>query len=183
MTQRINNLILKQANWDLPGGPVVKNLPSTKEDTGSITSQGTKIPHAVGQISPHTTTRESPHTTTRESPHTTIKTPAHLIEDPVQSKNKINWAKDLNRHDFKEVIVCVSCSVVSNSLWPHGSSPPWCDPTSSLLCPQNSAGKNTGVGCYSLLHRSSWPRDQTWVSCIAGRFFTNWAIRETLNGQ
>ena len=25
---------------------------------------------------------------------------------------------------------------------------------------------------------SSWPRDQTWVSCIAGRFFTIWATRE-----
>ena len=25
---------------------------------------------------------------------------------------------------------------------------------------------------------SSQPRDQTWVSCIAGRFFTIWAIRE-----
>ena len=25
---------------------------------------------------------------------------------------------------------------------------------------------------------SSWPRNQTGVSCIAGRFFTNWAIRE-----
>ena len=23
---------------------------------------------------------------------------------------------------------------------------------------------------------SSWPRDQTWVSCIAGRFFTVWAF-------
>ena len=26
--------------------------------------------------------------------------------------------------------------------------------------------------------RSSWPRDGTWVSCIAGRFFTVWATRE-----
>ena len=26
---------------------------------------------------------------------------------------------------------------------------------------------------------SSWPRDWTWVSCIAGRFFTVWATRET----
>ena len=26
---------------------------------------------------------------------------------------------------------------------------------------------------------SSWPRDQTWVSCVAGRFFTVWATRET----
>ena len=25
---------------------------------------------------------------------------------------------------------------------------------------------------------SSWPRDQTWVSCITGRFFTIWATRE-----
>ena len=27
---------------------------------------------------------------------------------------------------------------------------------------------------------SSWPRDQMWVSCIAGRFFTIWATREAL---
>ena len=25
---------------------------------------------------------------------------------------------------------------------------------------------------------SSWPRDQTWVSCIAGRFFIVWVTRE-----
>ena len=25
---------------------------------------------------------------------------------------------------------------------------------------------------------SSWPRDQTWVSCLAERFFTVWATRE-----
>ena len=25
---------------------------------------------------------------------------------------------------------------------------------------------------------STWPRDQTWVSCIAGRFFTVWATGE-----
>ena len=28
---------------------------------------------------------------------------------------------------------------------------------------------------------SSWPRDQTQVSCTAGRFFTIWATRETSN--
>ena len=27
---------------------------------------------------------------------------------------------------------------------------------------------------------SSWPRDQTWDSCIAGRFFTLWTTREAL---
>ena len=29
---------------------------------------------------------------------------------------------------------------------------------------------------------SSWPMDWTWVSCIAGRFFTIWATREDLSG-
>ena len=28
---------------------------------------------------------------------------------------------------------------------------------------------------------SSWPRDQTWVSCMAGRFFTIWATWEAPN--
>ena len=39
----------------------------------------------------------------------------------------------------------VSRSVVSNSLQPHI---PW---PARLLCPWNSPGKNTGVGCHSLL--------------------------------
>ena len=38
--------------------------------------------------------------------------------------------------------------------------------------------KNTGVGSLSLLQGSSWPRNWTRVSCIAGGFFTNWATRE-----
>ena len=31
---------------------------------------------------------------------------------------------------------------------------------------------------YPFSREPSWPRNQTRVSCIAGRFFTNWAIRE-----
>ena len=30
---------------------------------------------------------------------------------------------------------------------------------------------------------SSWPRDQTWVSCTAGRFFTIWATKEALDSS
>ena len=33
---------------------------------------------------------------------------------------------------------------------------------------------------YPFSSRSSWPRDWTRVSCMAGKFFTNWAIREAL---
>ena len=39
--------------------------------------------------------------------------------------------------------------------------------------------QNTGVGNRFLLHGSSQPRDWTQVSCIAHRFFTVWATRET----
>ena len=38
--------------------------------------------------------------------------------------------------------------------------------------------KNTGVDSLALLQGSSWPWNQTRVSCIAGRFFTSWATRE-----
>ena len=101
-----------------------------------------------------------------------------------------------------------NCSVVSNTLWPHGLYSPW-----------NSPGQNTGVCSLSLLqgnlpytgieprsfncrqifyqlsHKgsprilewvaypfssgSSLPRNQTGVSCTAGGFFTSWATRET----
>ena len=94
----------KTSRRDFPGGPVVKNPPSNAGDTSSIPGQGTKIPHATGQLSlPATTTelvrlnkrarvlqttkpmlpgarmpqleRENPHTTTREKP-------PHHNEDP-----------------------------------------------------------------------------------------------------
>ena len=53
--------------------------------------------------------------------------------------------------------------VMSNSLLSHGLYSLW-----------NSLGQNTGVGSLS----SSWPRDRTQVSCIAGRHFTLWATRD-----
>ena len=116
----------------------------------------------------------------------------------------------LKKSDWVEVLTFYgseSCSVVSDSLRPHG-------------CPWNSPGQNTGVGSRSLLqgifptlglnpglvhcsripyqmsHKgsprilewvaypfssgSSRPRNRTGVSCITGGFFTNWAIRKLL---
>ena len=40
-----------------PSGPVVKNLPSSAGDVGSIPGRGTKIPHVVGLLSPCATTK------------------------------------------------------------------------------------------------------------------------------
>ena len=98
--------------------------------------------------------------------------------------------------------------VVSDSLWPQGLDSPWNSPgqntgMDSLSLLQGSfpiQGLNAGLPhcrqiLYQLSHKgsprilewvtypfsswSSWPRNQTGVSCITGGFFTNWAIRET----
>ena len=46
---------------DSPDGPVVKNPRFNAGDPGSIPGQGTKIPHATGQLSPRATTTEPVH--------------------------------------------------------------------------------------------------------------------------
>ena len=43
------------------------------------------------------------------------------------------------------VCACWVASVVSGSFWPYGPCP------ARLLCPWDSPGKNTGVGCHALL--------------------------------
>ena len=96
---------------------------------------------------------------------------------------------------------------MSNSLWPHQWYSPWNSPgrntgvgTLSLL--QGifpTQGSNPGLPhcrqiiyllrnkgsprilewvAYPFSQRSSWPRSWTRVSCIAGGFFSNWALRE-----
>ena len=51
-----------------------------------------------------------------------------------------------------------SHSVVSDSLWPQGLQP------TRLLCPWDSPGKNTGVGCPALLQRIFLT--QRWNPCL-----------------
>ena len=118
---------------------------------------------------------------------------------------------DISPHIFSQLILnkrIKSCSVMSDSLWPHGLYSPWTSP-----------GQNTGVGSCSLLqgifptqglkpgiphcrqilyqlsHQgsprilewvdysfsrgSSHPRNWTRVSLIAGGSFTSWATRES----
>ena len=62
---------------------------------------------------------------------------------------------------------------MSDSLWRDGLQP------ARLLYPQNSPGKILEGVASSFSRGSSWPRDQTWVSCIAGRLFTIWTTRDT----
>ena len=62
-----------------------------------------------------------------------------------------------------------SHSVVSDSLWPHGRRSSW---------RWDFPGKNIGGVAISFCRGSSGPRDRTWVSHMAGIFFTIWATRE-----
>ena len=65
--------------------------------------------------------------------------------------------------------VCISRSVMSDSMdySPPGSSVHGILQARILKC-----------FAISFSRESSWPRDGTWVSCIADKFFTIWTIRE-----
>ena len=74
----------------------------------------------------------------------------------------------------------VGCHFLLQGIFPN----PGIKPRSPVLqadsLPAEPQGKprNIGVGSLSLSGESSWPRNQTGVSSIAGGFFTNWAMRE-----
>ena len=58
-----------------------------------------------------------------------------------------------------QVLSLFSC--VSDSVWPYGLQ------ASRLLCPWDSLGKNTGVGCMLYSRGSSWSRDWTCISYVS----------------
>ena len=69
------------------------------------------------------------------------------------------------------------------------SSQPGIEPKSPALRVDSSPAEPQGSPrtlewvAYPFSRGSSWPRNWTGVSCIAGGFFTNWAIREAGVGQ
>ena len=102
----------------------------------------------------------------------------------------------------------VKVKVMSDSLWPRGLYSPWNSPGQNTGVGSRSLlqgvfptqGSNPGLlHCGWILHqlshqgspriqewvaypfssRSSWPRNRTGISCIAGGFFTNWAMGES----
>ena len=79
------------------------------------------------------------------------------------------------------VCVCVCARARTCALLAQ-SCPTLCDPMgcslARFLCSWNSPGQNTGVGSQSLLQGIFLTQDWSWVSHIAGRFFTIWATRK-----
>ena len=69
---------------------------------------------------------------------------------------------------------------MSDSLQPHGLEP------ARLLCPWDSLGKNTGVGCHALLQGILLAQGSNLclsTSALAGRFFTTSATWEALENS
>ena len=82
-----------------------------------------------------------------------------------------HWLSILHTAVCVCVHVCVSHSVVSDSL--HMDCSPPGPSVHGIL-----QARTLEWVAVSFSERSSRPRDRTWVSCIAGRFFTIWATRE-----
>ena len=77
----------------------------------------------------------------------------------------IHWGAE----KFKVLLVAQSCSTLCN--------PMDCSPPGSTVHGISQARILEWVAVSSS-KGSSWPRNCTWVSCIVGRFFTEWATRE-----
>ena len=81
------------------------------------------------------------------------------------------WLKQLSTHADIRIRINAQLELMlrinADTLRSNGLRP------TRLLCPWDSPGKSTGVSCDALL-QGIGPR----VSCIAGRFFSIWVIRE-----
>jgi len=123
---------------DFPGGSMVKTLPSNAGDVRLIPGLGAKMPHA-SQPKKH-------------------RTEAIIVTNSIKTlkiKNK-ELDSSVNR-------VCVSRSVMSDSLRPHGLYP---------LSMGFSRQEYWSGFAVPSSRGYSWPRDRTYISCITGGFFT-----------
>ena len=85
--------------------------------------------------------------------------------DTTERLNRLIWLKIIHR--FSSSVVSDSCNPMDCSL-----------PSSSLHGILQA--RILEWVAVSSSRGSSQPRDQTWVFCIAGRLFTNWATREPM---
>ena len=82
----------------------------------------------------------------------------------------VSILKALYSHPFAYMCACWVTSVMSNSVRPHGLQ------IARLLCPWDSPGKKTGVGCHALLQGIFLTQESNLcllhIPALAGRFFT-----------
>ena len=92
-----------------------------------------------------------------------------LVRVESMASSDLKWVvyKDYHQGGWQSLDkrVCVSCSIVSDSLQPHGLHP------ARLPCPWDSPGKNTGVGCHALLQGIFPSQGSNSFSC-----FLHWQV-------
>ena len=86
----------------------------------------------------------------------------------------------LSHKGSPRILVWVTCPFSSGSSRPRNQMGSHALQVDSLPAEPQGKPKNTGVGSLSLPSRYSQPMQLTGVSCIAGRFFPNWAFKEEL---
>ena len=84
-----------------------------------------------------------------------------------QGKEKEKSCPLTTKQKQKDLSVQLSCSVMSGSLRPHELQ------HTRLPCPQNSLVRILEWIPIPFSREPSWPRDQTQLFCIAGRFFNH----------
>ena len=112
------------------------------------------------------------------SPDTLFINMFHFVESAVKADEAIcvcfklfrNWKMSFTECSESE---SVSISVISYSLRPRGLWP------TMLLCPWDSSGKDTGVGCCFLLQEILPTQGLNLGLFHCCRFFTLWTISET----
>ena len=95
----------------------------------------------------------------------------------------LQWVTSVWLSKFSLYLLVMTCgmvcrSVMPASLWPHGL---YSSPSSSVYGILQARIPEWVAMPFS--RGSSQPRDRTWVSCIAGRFFTVWATSKAPKGR
>ena len=105
-----------------------------------------------------------------------LSSPSPLAANPSQHQSLFQWVNSsakLNKSNC-----CCCCCLVTKSCQIL------CNPMDCNLPGSSVNGifqaRMLEMLAISFSRASSWPRDWTLVSCLAGRFFTDWATREAL---
>ena len=118
--------------------------PPSSQEWAHFTPLGTTIPSGLQCVSLEAVAPLDPQGERRRIPLT------RCYSHPLSSPSVLFWSLPVGiEHNlltaFENPGKTLNVTVVSDSLRPHGLWP------ARLLCPGDSPGKNTGVGCYALL--------------------------------
>ena len=135
-TKTLCQLLFKEMYSCFPGRVKIWSCPAWSQLSLQFLRLSREVPHLQHQCIPtlNSTTVVPKHT------HTHMHTQIHIWKGSafhlLNARKPLLWCPENES---------VSCSVMSDFLWPHGL---W---LARLLCPQDSPGKNPGVGSHSLL--------------------------------